>query len=547
MGLQITPELALKFSDPKWFIERFFWIVDKQSKEVPFLLNPIQKKYYANRTRYDLILKARKEGLSSLILAIWLHACMFFRNTRAVVVSHEAESTKRLFGKARFYLSTMGLKDRKFKVNTGGDSQSQLTFPDTNSSFWVGTAGSRAFGRGDDITHLHLSEVAHYQDQTILTGVLEACVPNAWRVMETTANGTGDAFHGLWQRGRNGEIDFPWRNHFYSWFDDPTLSVDKVPEGFQLSKLEAEFKEKHKLSDNQVLWYRRKKAEMVDPNLMPQEYPSDDQEAFVATGVGAFDKGGLAAQDVMVRKPEWSGYLRDAVEGVEFIVDERGPLKIWKQPESGSRYIIAADVAKGVEGGDNSVGIVIDRGNWEVVAKFKQKIDVMDFGKKLYGLGLYYNTAKIAVEVWPGPGLATGKQLVALGYPKDALYRRIKWDGDKHVSDDEIGWVTDERGRYDLVTSLQNAVAHKRILVRDQESLDEMRSFVRNERGRYEARSGCHDDHVIALGIACFCMTTDPLEEVMPGRGSRNIGSAVRKEDNKPHGKLWRARMGGRT
>lgn len=533
-----------RLKDPRFFIERFFWIVDKNQAEVPFRFNPIQKRYYADRTHNDLILKARKEGLSSLILGLWLHACLFVRNTRAVVVSHEAESTKRLFSRVKFYLSSMGLKDKKFEFQLNDDSQNHISFQDTNSSFWIGTAGSKSFGRGDDITHLHLSEVAHYQDQTILTGVLEACIPNAWRVMETTANGTGEVFQKLWMRAKNKEPGVPWIPHFYSWFDDPSMTAE-VSKGYTFSADDAKFKAKHKLSDGQVYWYRMKEAEMVDKNLLPQEYPSDDQEAFVSTGVGAFDKGGLAEQDKMVREPAWTGYLRDDVRGVEFLADSNGPLKIWKQPLPGSQYFIAADVAKGVEGGDFSIALVIDRSNWEVVAKFKDRIEVLEFGRKLYGLGLFYNTAKIAVEVWPGPGLATGAELSKMGYPVEALYHRLKWDGEKHTTRPEVGWVTDERGRYDLITSLQGAISHRRILIRDKEALDETRAFQRNIRGRYEARSGAHDDHVIALGIACFCMTHDPVQDMVAGAESagRALGSAVGVSPERHHGKLWRARQ----
>lgn len=284
--------------------------------------------------------------------------------------------------------------------------------------------------------------------------------------------------------------------------------------------------------------------------------PEQERKAFLDGDWDAFDTGcafdaaGLLAQEKMIRPFEWVGYLRDTPgRGAEPIFDEKGPLSIFKHPAVGSQYFIAADVAKGVEGGDFSVGIVIDRSNWEVVAKFKDRIEPMEFARVLYGIGFFYNTAKIAVEVWPGPGLATGAELLRLDYPIEALYRRMTWDGEKRITKADIGWVTDERARYDLITSLQNAITHKRILIRDQECLDEIRSFVRNERGRYEARSGCHDDHVIALGIACFCMTHDPIEDMIQGAkgASRSVGSVVPPlNGHAQHGKLWRARQNGR-
>lgn len=261
----------------------------------------------------------------------------------------------------------------------------------------------------------------------------------------------------------------------------------------------------------------------------------------------AFDANGLKAQDVMIREPVMRGLLRDMPSGrPEILLDDNGPLTIWKLPQQGSQYFIPADVAKGVEGGDNSVAPVIDRSTWEVVAKLCGKFEPTEFGRALYGLGLFYNTAKIAVEVWPGPGGTTQAELLRSDYPKDRLYRRLNLKGEKYAETNDFGWVTDERGRHDVVTALQDAILHKRIILRDQEALDELRSFVRNERGRWEARSGSHDDHVIALGIACFCMVHDPVSELLGREAitSKIIGSVVKLPESRVTGNFrnWRNR-----
>lgn len=283
--------------------------------------------------------------------------------------------------------------------------------------------------------------------------------------------------------------------------------------------------------------------------------PEQEKRAFLDGDWDAFNTGcifdatGMKAQEKMLRDPLWIGLLRDAPTGPEFVLDEKGPLSIWKQPEDGSQYFISADVAKGVEGGDYSAAFVIDRSSWEVVAKWYGRIEPLEFGKALYGLGLYYKTAKIAVEVWPGPGSGTGAKLVELGYPKTRLYRRLQWDGEKHVENAEVGWVTDSRSRHDLISALQDAVSRKRILVRDLHALDEMRNFVRNEKGRFEARSGCHDDQVVALGIACFCMVHDPVAEMLgEDKQPRDVSivSLVRLPGQKreaSYGPRWRRRV----
>ena len=80
MGLTEQQIARLMKEDARYFIERFFYIVDKERNKVPFLLNTAQSKYWTERTNADIILKSRKEGFSSLIEAAFLHACIFYKN-----------------------------------------------------------------------------------------------------------------------------------------------------------------------------------------------------------------------------------------------------------------------------------------------------------------------------------------------------------------------------------------------------------------------------------------------------------------------------------
>jgi hypothetical protein len=270
-------QLAQKLqSDPKFFIEKFLWVVDQDRKKVPFKFNASQAHFYENRTKNDLILKARKQGFSTLVEAMFLHACIFERNVNAVTMSHTWDDTVIHLDRVKYFIETMGGEALRMEVVLDKENQRELCFPDTNSRYWIGTAGSRAFGRGRDITHLHLSEVAHYRDQGVITGIMEACVPNAWKVMETTANGVGETFHSLWE-GSKKNAGSPWKRHFFAWHDDERHVSDPLPGGEpQFTKEEEEMRfavktKNHSLTDKQIYWYRHKKASMVDGSLMAQD------------------------------------------------------------------------------------------------------------------------------------------------------------------------------------------------------------------------------------------------------------------------------------
>src|SRR5262245_26875247 len=79
--------------DPVYFIEQMLWIVNKERQKVPFKLNYIQNLYFSERTPWDLILKDRKKGFSTLIEALWLHACVNIPNTNAITMAHTWDDT----------------------------------------------------------------------------------------------------------------------------------------------------------------------------------------------------------------------------------------------------------------------------------------------------------------------------------------------------------------------------------------------------------------------------------------------------------------------
>jgi hypothetical protein len=249
--------------------------------------------------------------------------------------------------------------------------------------------------------------------------------------------------------------------------------------------------------------------------------PEQERKAFLEGDWNAFasdcifDVGGMSFQQSHIIEPATQGYLRDAGDRVEWIDDDKVRLSIFKHPEHGHHYMIVADVAKGVEGGDNSAALVIDRLTREVMAQWHGKIEPMEYANVLFGIGVYYNFALLCVEVWPGPGIATGSKLVEMGYPK--LYERDLGTRKEH------GWITNEGSRQEMIATLQYYVRTKRIVLRDQTTIDEMYSFIRNERGRFEARSSKHDDLVICASMAAWILENEPLRDY--GQDSRPMAS----------------------
>ncbi|MGH9858319.1 MAG: hypothetical protein ACRD4B_10790, partial [Acidobacteriota bacterium] len=178
---QLTP------SPERLVIESMFMIVDKDGNDVPFILNREQAILDALLSNRDRVPKARQLGISSYVLARFLVRCLTKRNTRAVVISHDEKSTQKMLDRVYYYIANLRGPQPVIK----NSNRNEITFPKMHSTFYIGTAGAKKFGRGDMITDLHCSEIAYWPDpKGLISGLYQAVPRNGHIIEESTGNGT---------------------------------------------------------------------------------------------------------------------------------------------------------------------------------------------------------------------------------------------------------------------------------------------------------------------------------------------------------------------
>ena len=115
-------------------------------------------------------------------------------------------------------------------------------------------------------------------------------------------------------------------------------------------------------------------------------------------------------------------------------------------------------------------------------------------------MGTCYNTALLAVET--NFSSYPIRELERLGYPRQ--YVRQTEDSFTHRPTRSYGFKTTSVTRPLLIAGLVEVVRDHPEWLNDRDTLEEMLTFVRNQRGRPEAQQGAHDDCVMALGIAYY-------------------------------------------
>lgn len=194
-----------------------------------------------------------------------------------------------------------------------------------------------------------------------------------------------------------------------------------------------------------------------------------------------------------------------AGETIRFLESPQGLAKIYREPCPGRSYVVGGDTAG--EGSDFNVAQVLDRETGEQVCTLRGPMDEDLFAKQLFCLGLYYNTALLAVEI--NFSTYPVRELERLGYPRQ--YRRMGEDSLTGRPRQSWGFRTTSATRPLLIAGLVELARDGPQRFNDRETIQEMLRFVRSGRGRPQAQQGAHDDCVMALGIAWYAKDQEPL------------------------------------
>lgn len=527
-------------------IEEYFSVETKDGNVVPFNLNNKQNQLLNGIEKVEkpvrvLILKGRQFGFSTLILALFFVKCLVVNNTRAVVISHTEDATKKLFRRVKFFANTLTAKPVLDK-----ESEREFTFPETNSYFYIGTAGTKTFGRGDNITDLHCSEVGVWKNAgTVMNGLLQAVGMSGNVFIETTANGYGNYLHRLWQKSWK-KIS-TWTALFFSWIDFEEYEKDVEP-NFERTEDETELVNKHLLNlseekaNRKLSWRRWKIAEtetekgFTPEEIFQQEYPFTPEEAFLATGNSYFNKDRIIE---LIQKAEPPLEIGDIIlnpnNTPSFLKNREGRLKIWEYPEKYHYYVIGGDVGEGKSGGDFSVLNVIDNYSLKTVAKFKARIRPDEFAKIGFALGKWYNNAYIAIE--NNSGLWTLTDIWERGY--ENLYFTESIDRITKNVIPKLGFNTNEKTRKPLLDNLLALLNKFDDIWTNEDLLQECLVFVRNESGRPEAMQGENDDEIFATAICYFVRENASSDPEIPKQDKviTTVGELVEARLNKLYGK----------
>ena len=518
--------------NPELLIEMVFVVVDKEQKTSPFFLNDVQREFIdiLNKAIDDynkglitdislLVLKGRQQGFTTLITAYQEACSITNKNFQGFTLADKADNAEAIFqNKAKFPYSQL---PETLKPTEKFNNKKQLLFEKINSSWAVDTATANV-GRSRTVNFFHGSECAFWKDgiAPIQAALGEAFTKNCIKIYESTANGFND-YEKMWNSGLH-------INCFFEWWKTKEYNIK-----FASDEIKTEFlkdidnktdwiytrlkwlRDIKKLTPEQLYWYYNKYLNYIDKDLIKQEYPCTPHEAFLMSGKCIFDTELIINRLSIIPKPIKTGYFTYDEEqaklgkmtNIKWVNDRNGFIKIYANPNTPkvTRYCIGGDTAG--EGSDYFTGHVLDARTGKQVAVLRHQTDADLYAKQMYCLGCYYSSrdnkgllhrALIGIEC--NFDSFPIKELERLGYMEQ--YVRQEEDTYTGKLTKKFGFRTDRNSRPRVISNLVEIVRECTSNINDKDTLEEMLTFVRNEKGRPEAQEGAHDDLVMGLAIA---------------------------------------------
>lgn len=514
-----------------------------------------------------IVTKPRRAGCSSFVEHIGYHTAMQ-RPINGMTIADDKAGSQAAMAKLASYATTDSFK---WGVRILSSPAHSISW--SNGSTWiVDTAENADAGAGDTLNFFHGTEVSKWPKTSVKNDakVMSCVAPalsgrNTVMFCESTPEGAEGWQFETWQtavwlheliemREKGICPEEIWVKVFAAWFEFPeNRRVEKVSDAeieeinLTLTDIEAFEIEKYGLDWEQVAWRRDTIAAKCnkDPKVFSYYYPSDPVSCWLTSGSPRFDMSTLVKWEDLARNitPEAGFLVKQDRGNVTWhpSMDGTGDIYIWERPLPGLRYIVTFDPA---ESKSQTIGTNTDAhsisvwraayhdtltNRWKraklvarVAPPFRAEED--EAAKHVIRLSIYYGRALIAQET--NKGFHALRVLQEAGMP---LYKRKPISHRTGKVEEQYGFKTDSNNREAIISGLASAIANDNLEIHCMHTLGEMKSFIRNSKGRSEAGSKAHDDDVMAAAIA---------HEVLPS-ATEYMRHEARNEDP-PDDQSWK-------
>lgn len=459
---EIIAEIKRCGKEPQYFIDNYCKISHPLKGQIPFKTFPYQKELLKdfNDYRFNVILKARQLGISTVSAAYIAWFMLFYREKNVLVIATKLNTAINLVKKVKMIFRNLPDWMMIAKITIDNKQSFELS----NGSQVKAATTSGDAGRSEALSLLVIDEAAFVDGlDDLWTGLYPTLSTGGRCIAMSTPNGVGNWFHKTYTDAEVSLNDF---HHI-------KLMWDVHPERDQA-------------------WYDKETK-----NLSKREIAQELECSFNASGDTVINPEDLQRIIANIKEPEYRvGFDRN--------------FWLWEKYIEGVPYILVADVARG-DGSDFSCFHIMRLDNMTIVGEYQGKPDLDMYSQILYSAGSEFGNCLLVVEN-NGIGIAVLEKLRDMNYKN--LYYSIKSthefiESDLASDDDRavLGFTTSVKTRPLIVAKLEEYIRNKLINIHSKRLFQELKTFVWFN-GKPQAMRSYNDDLVMSLAIACWVRDT---------------------------------------
>ena len=231
---EIVKELVRCGKDPQYFIDNYCKISHPLKGQIPFKTYDYQKEMLQNFNdyRFNVILKARQLGISTISAAYVAWFMLFHREKNVLVIATKLSTATNLVKKVKMIFKNLPSFMLIAKITTDNKQSFELS---NGSMVKAGTTSGDA-GRSEALSLLIIDEAGFVDGlEELWTGLYPTLSTGGRCIALSTPNGVGNWFHKAYSEAESGNNDFyptklMWDVHperDQAWFDKETNNMSK--------------------------------------------------------------------------------------------------------------------------------------------------------------------------------------------------------------------------------------------------------------------------------------------------------------------------------
>lgn len=468
---EYTPEMVEEIEkcrdDMLYFAQNYFYIIDPDEGKVQINLFDFQERIidgFKNH-RFNVILSPRQASKTTLMTIAALHEACFKSYRTTVIVANKESTAMEIFRRVRLAYEELPVW-LKPAVKEYGKTGCEFS---NGSRISISTTTGSA-GRGGSLNLLICDELA-FVEPHLAEDYWKSVYPTISRaktsriIVASTPNGKGNLFHRLYS------------------------GADKKENGFNALRIEWD-----EIPGRDEEWKKEQIKALGSLEAFMQEFGNE----FLDNGQSSLDEELFESL-----KAECCDPLHSLMEG---------KYKIWEEYDPEKIYVIGGDVSEGV-GLDSSVLEIFD------ITDPKEIIQVAEYDNNQVGPSEFTNIVYEIAGHWGYPLLLIERNNqgtgVCDGLANVHMYQNlVSWGAKEAHKNRQNGMISHINTKYKAVMNMRYFVNEvKCVKFRSLLCLKDFKNFVRHTNGSWKAKSGEHDDRVMATVWALMGLWKEITEQ----------------------------------